>query len=128
MSAVTEGARRLLGKRSPGLTERVEALRVAAEKGRGRLSLEVVQSAEDVVRRASERLAITADHTVVALAGATGSGKSSTFNALSGLTLAEVGRRRPTTSETTAVSFGDDRPRAGHGVARGQAPAPGPGR
>ncbi len=110
MSAVAEGARRLVGLGRPTLAERVEALRTAAEAGRGRLPLSVVEGAEDVVRRASERLAITADHTVVALAGATGSGKSSTLNALSGLRLADVGVRRPTTAETTGVAYGDDDP------------------
>ena len=46
--------------------------------------------------------------TVVALAGATGSGKSSTFNALTGTDLATVGVRRPTTSTALACSFGED--------------------
>ena len=45
---------------------------------------------------------------MVALAGATGSGKSSTFNALTGLDLAAVGVRRPTTSYATACVWGDD--------------------
>ncbi len=107
MNAIAESARRLTGRGGPGLPERVEALRAAAEAGRGRLSLETVELTEDVVRRASERLAITADHTVVALAGATGSGKSSTFNALVGTSLTEVGVRRPTTSVTTGVAYGD---------------------
>jgi GTP-binding protein EngB required for normal cell division len=110
MSSLAEGARRLTGRGGPSLRDRVEALRVAAETGRGRLPLEVVERAEDVVRRASERLAITGEHTVVALAGATGSGKSSTFNALVGSALAEVGVRRPTTAETTGVAYGDDDP------------------
>jgi GTPase Era involved in 16S rRNA processing len=39
---------------------------------------------------------------VVALAGATGSGKSSLYNALSGLDLSRVGVRRPTTGEPHA--------------------------
>ena len=52
------------------------------------------------------RLRLSADHTVVALAGATGSGKSSTFNALTGLELAAVGVRRPTTSWATACVWG----------------------
>jgi len=42
----------------------------------------------------------------VALAGATGSGKSSTFNALTGLDLAAVGVKRPTTSWTMACTWG----------------------
>src|SRR5690606_15305226 len=45
-------------------------------------------------------------HTVVAVAGATGSGKSSLFNALAGRPLADVGVRRPTTAITEAAVFG----------------------
>ena len=41
-----------------------------------------------MAERAGARLRLAGDHTVVALAGATGSGKSSTFNALTGLDLA----------------------------------------
>ena len=65
-------------------------------------------SAAAVVERAGARLRLSADHTVVALAGATGSGKSSTFNALCGLDLAAVGVRRPTTSWATACVWGRD--------------------
>jgi GTP-binding protein EngB required for normal cell division len=60
------------------------------------------------VGRAGARLRLSAEHTVVALAGATGSGKSSTFNALTGLELAAVGVRRPTTSHATACIWGAD--------------------
>jgi len=45
---------------------------------------------------------------VVAIAGATGSGKSSTFNALTGLELSAVGVRRPTTSWATACVWGSE--------------------
>jgi GTPase Era involved in 16S rRNA processing len=55
-----------------------------------------------------ERLALGVDHTVVALAGGTGSGKSSLFNAISRLTFADVGVRRPTTAEVTACSWSDE--------------------
>ncbi len=58
--------------------------------------------------RAAHRLRLSADHTVVALAGATGSGKSSTFNALTGLELSAVGVRRPTTSWATACVWGSE--------------------
>ncbi len=103
-------ARRLVGRGGPTLAERVDALRVVTEHGRGRLPADLVAEAEGVVRRAGERLALSGDHTVVALAGATGSGKSSTFNALSGLTLAGVGVRRPTTSSTAGVAWGAQDP------------------
>src|SRR5262249_22971949 len=45
-----------------------------------------------VARRANERLMLSATHTVVALAGFSGSGKSSLYNALSGLELSAVGK------------------------------------
>jgi GTP-binding protein EngB required for normal cell division len=45
---------------------------------------------------------------VVALGGSTGSGKSSTFNALTGLELSAVGVRRPTTSWATACVWGNE--------------------
>jgi GTP-binding protein EngB required for normal cell division len=111
VSTLVEGARRLVtGRGDPSLADRVTALQTAAAVARGRLDDVLVDRAEDVVRRASGRLALTGDHTVVALAGATGSGKSSTFNALAGSQLAQAGVRRPTTSSTSAVVFGDDAP------------------
>ena len=51
----------------------------------------------DVVDKVRARTAMRGGHTVVALAGATGSGKSSLFNALVGADVATVGARRPTT-------------------------------
>ena len=108
--SLAEGARRLVGRGGPALPDRVEALRSVVEHGRGRLPSDLLEEAEGVVRRAGERLALSGDHTVVALAGATGSGKSSTFNALAGVDLATVGVRRPTTSTTAGVAWGADDP------------------
>ena len=108
--SVVDGARRLVGRGGPALPERVAALQTVVEHGRGRLPGELLDQAEGVVRRAGERLALSGDHTVVALAGATGSGKSSTFNALAGVSLATVGVRRPTTSTTAGVAWGSDDP------------------
>lgn len=53
---------------------------------------------------AADRLALDPDMTVVALIGATGSGKSSLFNALLEVDLAPVGVRRPTTTSIMAAS------------------------
>ncbi|GAA1919079.1 ABC transporter [Nocardioides marmoribigeumensis] len=100
---------RLVG-RGPSLPDRVAALRTVTEQGRGRLPSDLLDDAAAVVRRAGERLALSGDHTVVALAGATGSGKSSTFNAVAGVPLTTVGVRRPTTSTTTGVAWGADDP------------------
>ena len=67
-----------------------------------------LDEARRVVDQADRRLAISGSATVVALAGATGSGKSSIFNALSGTTLATVGVRRPTTAHAMACSWGEE--------------------
>ncbi len=81
---------------------------VAAAEGRG--SAEVVATASRVATRAGQRVALSGDYTVVALAGSTGSGKSSLFNALTGTDLAQVAVRRPTTSRAMAVGWGTELP------------------
>jgi GTP-binding protein EngB required for normal cell division len=63
-------------------------------------------TAHTLVERAGGRLALSRDHTVVALAGSTGSGKSSLFNALARLKLSQVGVRRPTTGVAHACVWG----------------------
>ena len=63
-------------------------------------------AAHTLVERAGSRLALSQDHTVVALAGSTGSGKSSLFNALARLKLSPVGVRRPTTGIAHACVWG----------------------
>ena len=107
MTSLIEGAKKMISRGSD-TAARVEGLLTAAEGARGRLDDSVVDAAHAVADRAAGRLRLSADHTVVALAGATGSGKSSTFNALAGLELASVGVRRPTTSWTTACVWGRD--------------------
>ncbi|HEX5087906.1 MAG TPA: GTPase [Nocardioides sp.] len=107
MTSLLEGARRLVARGSD-LGARVEALQSAVEAARGRLDDEVVDQANEIVERAASRLRLSADHTVVAIAGATGSGKSSTFNSLTGLELSAVGVRRPTTSWATACVWGSE--------------------
>jgi GTP-binding protein EngB required for normal cell division len=106
MTQLLEGARKLV-TRGSGIGSRLEGLDAATTAARGRLDDGLVDHARGVVERASNRLRLSADHTVVAIAGATGSGKSSTFNALTGLDLAAVGVRRPTTSHTTACVWGE---------------------
>jgi GTP-binding protein EngB required for normal cell division len=107
MSSLLEGARRLVS-RSSDLGDRIDGLGQAGRAARGRLDDHVVDEAEAAAARIATRLGLTADHTVVALAGATGSGKSSTFNALAGVELSSVGVRRPTTSWATACVWGRD--------------------
>ena len=89
-----------------GLPERLDALAAAVEDGDGRLPAELLDTVRSVVERAGQRRRLSTDHTVVALAGATGSGKSSIFNAVAGIELARVGVRRPTTGEPLACVWG----------------------
>jgi GTP-binding protein EngB required for normal cell division len=107
VSGLVAGARKLLG-RGASLDTRLAGLEQAVSGAKGRLDDSVVDPAALVVERAGARLRLSAEHTVVALAGATGSGKSSTFNALAGLDLAAVGVRRPTTSYASACVWGED--------------------
>jgi GTP-binding protein EngB required for normal cell division len=106
VSSLLEGARKKLSRRSD-LDARVDGLSEALDASRGRLDDALLDPAQSVVDRATARLRLSSEHTVVALAGATGSGKSSTFNALAGLDLASVGVRRPTTSWATACIWGE---------------------
>ncbi|HYO40973.1 MAG TPA: GTPase [Nocardioidaceae bacterium] len=105
LTGLVEGARRAVGRRGD-VVDRIDGLEEAARSARGRLPDPLVDEAVTVTERAGARLRLSGDHTVVALAGATGSGKSSTFNAITGLELSATGVRRPTTSWTMACAWG----------------------
>ncbi|MEV0200008.1 GTP-binding protein [Nonomuraea sp. NPDC050691] len=90
----------------PGLAPRLTALTKIVELGPGRLEPKLLAEASTLLKRAGERLKLSSEHTVVALAGGTGSGKSSLFNAVSGLELSPTGVRRPTTARTHACVWG----------------------
>ena len=90
------------------LADHLRALGEAVDLCEGRVDPDALTEARRVVDQADRRLAISGSATVVALAGATGSGKSSIFNALSGTTLATVGVRRPTTAHAMACSWGEE--------------------
>ena len=100
----------LLSRKDAGvhLVDHLRALSEAVELCEGRVDPGALDEARRVVDQADRRLAISGSATVVALAGATGSGKSSIFNALSGTTLATVGVRRPTTAHAMACSWGEE--------------------
>lgn len=85
------------------LDERLAALDDAAELGEGRVPDSVIAAVKRVLGSAGERRALSGDHTVVGFFGATGSGKSSLFNAVAGAALATAHVRRPTTSEPLAA-------------------------
>lgn len=67
-----------------------------------------VSAARRDLAAVGRRLDLGIGHRVVALVGGTGSGKSSIFNAITGLDVADVGTVRPTTAEPTACAWGSD--------------------
>lgn len=87
------------------LRGRVKDLREALIRAGDRLEPELVEQVQQVITGTQERLDLGVDHTIVALLGGTGSGKSSLFNAVSGLNFADVGARRPTTSAIAACAW-----------------------
>jgi GTP-binding protein EngB required for normal cell division len=93
---------------SAHLVDHLRALGEAVDLCEDRVDSGALAEARRVVDQADRRLAISGSATVVALAGATGSGKSSIFNALSGTELATVGVRRPTTAHALACSWGEE--------------------
>ncbi len=91
---------------APALLARVEALTGFVLGADGVLPAPRLARARGLARRAEDRLRLSGEHTVVALAGATGSGKSSLFNALARMELSTVGVRRPTTAHSFACVWG----------------------
>ncbi|MFJ8631499.1 GTPase [Streptomyces sp. NPDC093568] len=89
------------------LRSRLDALRELVGLSRTRLDGKTLAEAGRVLDEASARRRLSGQHTVVAIAGATGSGKSQLFNALAGVTISETGVRRPTTASPLACSWSD---------------------
>ena len=108
MTANTIGMTGLGYSRLPGrLASLTELTRIAADRaGSEGFSQELVTDAEALLRRSGERMRMSASHTVVALAGGTGSGKSSLFNALAGAAFSPAGVMRPTTKHLHACVWG----------------------
>jgi energy-coupling factor transporter ATP-binding protein EcfA2 len=94
-----------VSRRELPLTDRLAALREAVEAAEGRLEVPEVGQARALLGKAGAREAL-GDATVVALAGATGSGKSTLFNALVGAEVSTPGVRRPTTGVAHAAVWG----------------------
>jgi GTP-binding protein EngB required for normal cell division len=93
------------------LPARLASLTELTKIGSGRagadgFSQELLTEAELLLRRSGERMRMSASHTVVALAGGTGSGKSTLFNALSGASFSPPGVTRPTTKHSHACVWG----------------------
>ncbi len=107
MSPLLMGRRRVVTPDSQTVADQAGALRTAIQAGGDQLDRVEVGRAGFTIDKVEQRSAIAGDHTVVALAGATGSGKSSIFNAMAGAGVAEIGARRPTTSTPTAAVWGE---------------------
>ncbi|MCX4823150.1 50S ribosome-binding GTPase [Streptomyces sp. NBC_01142] len=89
------------------LRVRLDALRELIGLSQTRLDGKTLAEAGRVLDEAAARQRLSARHTVVAIAGATGSGKSALFNALAQVPISETGLRRPTTSAPIACTWSD---------------------
>ncbi|MFF3750195.1 GTPase [Streptomyces sp. NPDC002018] len=103
----TEAHTPLGGAYGGTLRRRLDALGELVGLSRARLDSSLLAEAGHVLEEASARQRLSSHHTVVAIAGATGSGKSTLFNALAGVPISETGLRRPTTSAPIACMWSD---------------------
>lgn len=90
------------------LLRRSQALREALDAGGQHLPPDQVEAVQALEAKVTQRTSIAGSRTVAALAGATGSGKSSVFNFLVGEPVSRIGARRPTTSLPTAAVWGEE--------------------
>ncbi|MEU2713530.1 YfjP family GTPase [Streptomyces sp. NPDC007205] len=114
LAAERETTTRVLGSNPPAplaydgpLRSRLDALRELVGLSRARLDKRTLAEAGRVLDEAAARRKLSGRHTVIAIAGATGSGKSQLFNALAGVAISETGVRRPTTAAPIACSWSD---------------------
>jgi GTP-binding protein EngB required for normal cell division len=94
-----------------GLSARLSALARLVQLGRTRTGPDgfredLLTEAGELLARAGQRLMLSANHTVISLAGGTGSGKSSLFNQLAGAEFSTVGVTRPVTRDAHACVWG----------------------
>ncbi len=89
------------------LRNRLDALHELVGLSRARVESAALAEAGRVLDEAAARQRLSSRHTVIALAGPTGSGKSTLFNALAGVAVSETGLRRPTTAAPIALSWSE---------------------
>ncbi|MFC8583351.1 GTPase [Streptomyces sp. NPDC057217] len=89
------------------LRNRLDALHELVGLSRARVESDALAEAGRVLDEAAARQRLSSRHTVIALAGPTGSGKSTLFNALAGVAVSETGLRRPTTAAPIALSWSE---------------------
>ena len=81
----------------------VASLKDAISYGEGRVPEPVLLDAAETLERLSQRRELSTEHTVIGFFGATGSGKSTLFNAIAGQNIALSAPTRPTTSTVQAA-------------------------
>lgn len=81
----------------------VASLKEAISYGEGRVPETVLLDAAETLERLSQRRELSTEHTVIGFFGATGSGKSTLFNAIAGQNIALSAPTRPTTSTVQAA-------------------------
>jgi GTP-binding protein EngB required for normal cell division len=106
MSPLKMGSRKVRAISAEELAGRSGALSEALGSGGAQLDPAQSRDAAAVIAKVRERTSKTGGHTVVALAGATGSGKSSLFNALVGSQVAAVGGAEDATELLDWLSVG----------------------
>ncbi|WP_246956639.1 dynamin family protein [Brachybacterium sp. Marseille-Q7125] len=107
MNARPSSTERRSRRGGASLLERIDALESATDALEGVAPSGAVDSSREVLQRIDHRQALSAEHTVIGLFGATGSGKSSLTNALIGREITRAAVRRPTTSEPVAAVLGE---------------------
>lgn len=81
----------------------VASLKDVISYGEGRVPETVLLDAAATLERLSQRRELSTEHTVIGFFGATGSGKSTLFNAIAGQNIALSAPTRPTTSTVQAA-------------------------
>ena len=108
MSPLKMGSRQVKALTAEELAAKAQSLEAALDAGGDELDRRQTMAGAEIVAKVRRRTALRGGHTVVALAGATGSGKSSLFNTIVGAEVSTVGAQRPTTSKPTAAVWGTE--------------------
>jgi GTP-binding protein EngB required for normal cell division len=108
MSPLKMGSRQVKALTAEKLAAKAQSLEAALDAGGDELDRRQTMAGAEIVAKVQARTALRGGHTVVALAGATGSGKSSLFNTIVGAEVSTVGAKRPTTSKPTAAVWGPE--------------------
>ena len=90
---------------TPIFLERVQKIQQVLDATPNRIPEDLSEYSQSLLDGVNQRLELGVDHSIVALAGGTGSGKSSLANVLAEYDFAEVGLKRPTTSQIASCAW-----------------------